>query len=88
MSFAQIDKPNVLILTLKRAEDNDDIILRLIETEGQEIEATVCLPHLTIKRAYLTNLVEENIREISFNEHETTVPIKAFGITTVRLQTP
>ena len=86
MSFARIDKPNVLILTLKQAEDNDDIILRLIETEGQEVDATVTLPYLSIKKTYLTNLVEENIKEIAFSEHKITVPVKASGITTIRLQ--
>lgn len=86
-SFAQVDKPNVLILTVKRAEDEDGIIIRLIETEGQAVESTITLPLLSIKKTYLTNLVEENIKEVTFSEHEITVPVKAFGITTIRLQT-
>jgi len=86
-SFAQIDQPNVLILTMKQAEDEDGIVLRLIETEGQIVDATITLPHLSIKKACLTNLAEENIKEIGFSEHEVTVPVKAFGITTIRLQT-
>jgi hypothetical protein len=87
ISFAQVDKPNVLILTLKQAEDNDGIIIRLIETEGQEDLVTVTLPYLSIRKCYLTNLVEENIKEAAFNKHKITVPVKAFGITTIRLQT-
>ena len=87
-SFVQIDKPNVLILALKRAENNNDIILRLIETEGQKVDATVTLPYLSIKKTYLTNLVEENIKEVACSEHEITVAVKAFGITTIRLQIP
>lgn len=87
ISFAQVDEPNVLILTLKQAEDNDGIIIRLIETEGQEVIATVTLPYLSIKKTYLTNLVEENIKEVAFSKHKITVPVKAFGITTIRLQT-
>ncbi|UCE04578.1 MAG: hypothetical protein JSW07_13225, partial [bacterium] len=86
-SFAQVDKSNVLLLTLKRAEDNIGFILRLIETEGQKVIATVTLPYLSIKKTYLTNLVEENIKELAFSEHKITVPVKAFGITTLRLQT-
>jgi len=109
MSFCQVDRPNVLLLTLKRAEDGPrlrgdelapaeagDLIIRLIETEGQEVTAKVILPHLTIKKAWRTNLVEEiapfdswsvpeNQGELSYMEHSVTVPIKAFGISTIRI---
>jgi len=87
MSFCQVDKPNVLLLTLKRAEDGEGIIVRLIETEGKGVTATLTIPHLTIKQAYRTNLVEENEGKATFTEHTITTPIKAFGITTIRFQT-
>jgi alpha-mannosidase len=87
MSFCQIDEPNVFLLTLKRAEDGDGIIVRLIETEGKDAAATLNLPHLTIKQAYRTNIVEENKEKATFTEHTITTPIKAFGITTFRIQT-
>jgi len=113
MSFCQVDRPNVFLLTLKRAEDGPRLrgdisprlsagvprpvagakapaeagcpIIRLIETEGQEVTAIVTLPHLTIKKAWRTNLVEENQGELSRTEHSVTVPIKAFGISTIRI---
>jgi len=85
-SFAQVDKSNVLLLTLKRAEDNDGLIFRLLETEGLAVVATIDLPYLSIKKVYLANLAEENIEEIAFKEHKITVSVKAFGISTIRLQ--
>jgi len=93
MSFCHVDKPNVLLSTLKRAEDGDGIIVRLIETEGKDVTATVTLPHTTIKQAYGTNLVEENKEKLTSSAtgntaHKVTAPIKGFGITTIRLQTP
>ena len=81
-----MDKPNVLLLTLKKAEDGDGIIVRLIETEGSDVIATVMLPLITIERAYQTNLVEENKHILPAQHHAVTVPIKAFGITTIRIQ--
>jgi len=86
-SFCQVDKPNVLLLTLKQAEDGDGIIIRLIETEGLECIATVTLPFVTISKAYQTNLVEENENVLSAQKHTVAAPMKAFGITTIRLQT-
>jgi len=85
-SFCQIDQANVLLLTLKQAEDGNGLIVRLMETEGKDTTVTVRLPFLTITRAYQTNLVEENERLLSAQKHEVTVPIKAFGITTVRIR--
>ena len=85
-SFCSVDVPNVLLLTLKRAEDGDGLILRLIETEGQATTTTVTLPFLRIAQAIQTNLVEENERMLSAREHAVMVPVKAFGITTVRVQ--
>lgn len=85
MSFCRVDVPNVFLLTLKRAEDGDGVIIRLIETEGQECTLTLTLPHLSIKKAYRTNLAEENQAELSHTEHTIAVPIKAFGISTIRI---
>jgi len=86
MSFFKVDKPNILLLTLKQAEDGDGIIARLIETEGRAVTATLTLPFLTIKKAYKTNLVEENENVLSTQEHAVTTPVRAFGITTIRIR--
>jgi alpha-mannosidase len=85
-SFCQVDKPNVFLLTLKRAEDGDGIILRLIETEGKEATVTVTLPHIEIEKALRTNLVEENEGPLRGTAHTVTAPVKAFGITTIRIK--
>ncbi len=87
MSFGQVDKPNVLLLTLKAAEDGDGIIARLIETEGLACTVTVTLPFLAIHEAYQTNLVEENDKILSPQKHAVSVPVKAFGISTIRIRT-
>ena len=85
-SFCQIDQPNVLLLALKQAEDGGGLIVRLMETEGKDTQVKVILPFFTIAMAYQTNLVEENERLLSAQKHGVTVPIKAFGITTIRVQ--
>ena len=86
MSFCRLDQPNVLLVTIKRAEDGQGVIVRLIETDGKQGTATLTLPALTIDKAWQTNLVEENQAELESTEHSVTVPVRPFGITTVRLQ--
>lgn len=87
MSFCSVDKPNVLLTTLKQAEDGDGIIIRLIETQGKETIASVTLPHIAVAEAMMTNLVEENKGQAVFTKHEIQVNLRAFGITAVRIKT-
>ncbi len=86
-SFCQVDTPNVMVLTLKQAEDGDGIILRLIETEGEGLKTRITMPALTIRKAYRTDLVEKNISELASAEHSVVAPVGPFGITTIRIQT-
>jgi len=87
MSLCSVDKPNVLLTTLKQAEDRDGVIIRLIETQGKETTASVTLPHVTVAEATITNMVEENKDRAVFSEHEIQVNLRAFGITSVRIKT-
>jgi alpha-mannosidase len=43
-SFLTVDGDNILVTTLKKAEDNDDLILRAYETTGNTTRAILCLP--------------------------------------------
>jgi len=86
LSFCQATPANAFVLTLKPAEDGRGLILRLLETAGRTVQATVTLPRLTIGRAWQTNLVEEDLAKLTCTEHQVTVPLKAFGVTTLRIQ--
>ena len=85
-SFCRLDKPNVFLTTIKRAEDGNDVIVRLIETEGKQTTVTLTVPHVGIENAWQTNLVEENQAELACTEHSVATSIRAFGIETLRLQ--
>lgn len=43
-SFLHVDQPNVIVSVLKKAEDNDDLILRAYESQQAATDATICLP--------------------------------------------
>ena len=85
LSFCQVDKPNVILLTLKKAEDGEGIIIRLNETEGRDTEVNVTLPKMTIGKVYETNLVEENEKLMDVQGQTIKINIKAFGIKTIRI---
>ena len=84
-SFCEINVPNVLLLTLKRAEDGRGLIVRFMETEGKDTEFTISLSFATIAEAWQTNLVEENQRIIPTSRNSVTLGIRAWGTATARI---
>ncbi|SFJ51120.1 alpha-mannosidase [Halobacillus dabanensis] len=48
-SFIKVDKENVVVSAMKKAEDNGDTIVRFYETNKQETEVTITLPALDRK---------------------------------------
>lgn len=85
-SFCTVDQSNCLVLTVKRADVGEDLIVRLIETEGKAVRAQLSLPQLKIEKAWYNNLVEDNLGPLRHTDHELTVPMKAFGISTIRIR--
>jgi alpha-mannosidase len=85
LSFCQVDKPNVLLLAMKQAEDGEGIIIRLNETEGRDTEVIVTLPKISIGKVYETNIVEVNDKLLDVQGQTIKVSIKAFGVKTIRI---
>jgi alpha-mannosidase len=85
MSFCQVDKSNVILLALKKAEDGEGIIIRLNETEGRDTEVNVTLPRITIGKVYETNVVEENSKLLEVQGQTIKINIKAFGVKSIRI---
>ena len=83
-SFCQVDQPNVLVLTIKGAENGEGLIVRLAETEGRDTLVKVTMPYLEISRAVEANLVEEDGAALEHDLHSVRITVPANGITTVR----
>ena len=63
-SFVHIDRPEVALMTCKRAEDGKGLILRLWNTGDQAITARVRMPNLDVARVSRTSIAEEDKREV------------------------
>jgi alpha-mannosidase len=84
-SLVSVDRPNIVIETIKRAEDGNGIIVRLYESQRQrgEFRLTTAFP---ITQAWKANLLEENQSEIPVLGKELKYPIKPYQILTLRLK--
>ncbi len=85
-SLLQIAQPNVLLVGMKRAEAGDGLVVRLWEVQGQPTAAELRLPNLAVKKATLSNLVEQPQQPLEMHESTVTVPIRASGLATVVLE--
>jgi alpha-mannosidase len=57
-SFLPVSAPGIVLSTMKKAENDDTVILRVYDIEGRDTEAAVELFY-PVKRAERTNLIEE-----------------------------
>ena len=89
--------PNVVLETIKRAEDDPKkkltrVVLRIFEAYGGHATATLRIAsQLTVDRAYTTNLLEEKIASLELVKQAATgdtlitLPMRGFQILSVRL---
>lgn len=81
-SFASTNKDNVVLETVKQAENGDGTVLRLYECKNARTKVTVKLG-VDVKSAALCNLLEETEQELSVENGAVTFTIKPYEIVTL-----
>ncbi len=85
MSYASVDKANVVLETLKQAEDGNGIVARLYECENGRTKAALTVP-AGITKAYSTNLLEQIEEELPVVDGKVSFTIKPYEIKTILLR--
>jgi alpha-mannosidase len=87
-SFIEIDDANILLDTLKPAEDQKGTVLRFLDLGGSTRPVSVRLPYFRFTSAWQTDAVERNKSQLpSKDGHEFTVTVHPHEIVTVRIAT-
>lgn len=84
-SLVSISTPNVIMETVKEAEDSEELVLRMYEAWNKSCEAEITLG-FTPKRIVLTNLMEQEEQEIPFSGRTFHLPFAPYAIQTVKIQ--
>lgn len=79
-----ISPENMIISALKKAEDDEAIVLRFFETEGQVCQAAITLPE-QIKAVHLVNLLEEKQKVLEIKKNKIKMDVGTFEIITLKL---
>jgi alpha-mannosidase len=83
-SFVSIDTPNVIIEAVKKAEDDDGIIIRLYEAAQQSASATLQFG-FPVKSVEGVNLMETSIEPVSVKADALTLDFHPFEIKTIKV---
>ncbi|WP_298554144.1 glycosyl hydrolase-related protein [uncultured Algibacter sp.] len=65
-SFFNVSDPMVRVSTIKKAEDENALILRLVELDGKNSQPTITLPKAA-SEVIKTNLIEEEVKTLDVN---------------------
>ena len=83
-SLFTVDCDNVIFETAKKAETEDSIILRGCEYFNKRTTAKVNFG-FDVKKAYLCDMLENNIEELSVVDNTVAVDFKPFEINTIKI---
>jgi alpha-mannosidase len=83
-SLVAADRPNIVIETVKRAEDANGVIVRLYESQRQRGQVTLTTG-FPVAQAWRTNLLEENQEALQPNGNQVTFSVTPYQIVTLRL---
>ncbi len=82
-SLVSCDKENLIVETVKKAEADDSMIVRMYEAFDSRTTATVTVAE-GFKKAYLCDLLENEIKELEFKDNKVTIPASNFEIITLK----
>ena len=84
-SLVSCDAPNVIVETVKQAEDGDGIIVRLYESHRKRGQVQVRFGG-GVEEAWTTNLLEENESALSVDQDSILLHMKPYQIVTLRVK--
>jgi alpha-mannosidase len=82
MSLARSNRANVRVEWLKRAEDSDRLVIRLVEWHGEQTEAEIDVG-CRIRTAHTANLLEDESEELDHGRNSVRVAMRPYQIQTL-----
>ena len=83
-SFVKVDKPNVIVDTIKKAEEGDDLVIRLYEAHGARGPATITFDRRVVE-AVECGLLEEGEAPVSVDGNRLNFAVRPFELKTFRV---
>ncbi len=85
MSFISVENKNLILSTIKKCDDDNQVIIRCYELEGIDSEAKIAL-NKPFQKAAITNIIEEEGKPVPGNGNTLVVKIGHHAIETIKLE--
>ncbi len=85
IAFAHVSSQDVVIEAVKKSEDSDAIIVRMVEVHGKSV-ATKINFGFEIREAHETNLIEDELRSLPIERKSIALTFRPFEILTLKVQ--
>jgi alpha-mannosidase len=83
-SFMKLEPSNLVLTTVKKAEDSDAWVLQWYEAKGEDSQAVLTLPR-TCKKVVSSNFLEEEGAPVPFDKNIVTVKTKKNSVVTIKV---
>ncbi|MDR3758849.1 glycoside hydrolase family 38 C-terminal domain-containing protein, partial [Enterocloster sp.] len=84
-SLLRVRAENVIVETVKQAEDGDGIVIRLYEAYGKRTRTAVETPILAGKQLWACGCMENRLQELKHDGERAEIAIKPYEILTLRI---
>ena len=85
LSFISVENKNLLLSTVKKCDDDNQVIVRCYDIEGKDSEAKISL-FKPFQKAEVTNLIEEEGKPISGAGNTLLYKVGHHAIETLKLE--
>ena len=84
MSFISVENKNLVLSTIKKCDDDNQVIVRCYEMEGKDSEAKISV-YKPFQKAELTNIIEEEGKSIQGSGKDLVLKVGHQAIETIKL---
>ncbi|HZK97928.1 MAG TPA: glycosyl hydrolase-related protein, partial [Prolixibacteraceae bacterium] len=87
MSFISVENKNIVLSTIKKCDDDNQVIVRCYDMEGKDSEAKISV-YKPFQKAELTNIIEEEGKSIPGSGKDLVLKVGYHAIETIKLIMP
>jgi len=84
-SFLSVDCDNIIAETVKKAEDSDDVVVRLFESRNRKTKATIKFG-FDVKEVALCDMMENEVKQMKVKDNCITIDAHGFEIVTLKVK--
>jgi len=84
-SFFSVKGKNAIISSIKKADDDNSLILRIFDISGKDTKIQLSFPK-HFKTAIQTNLIEEKLKKLELNKNKLNINLGHHSIETINLK--